>query len=89
MNSIPDLLSAATTLVLFALVISAVMKVFQLASDVRDLKDVLHDIRRNMQQPHAAPMPAALGMPGVSGVPTPEELVRAVHAQSFGDDFPL
>lgn len=85
MSAIPDLLGAGTTLVMFALVVAGVMKLFQLASDVRDMKDVLQDIRRNTQQ-HAAP---SLGAPAASGVPTPEELVRAVHAQSFGDDFPL
>jgi hypothetical protein len=85
MSSIPDFLGAGTTLVMFALVVAAVMKVFQLAADVRDLKDVLKDIRRNMQGPLGLPAAPALG---ASGAPTPEELVRAVHAQTFGDDFP-
>lgn len=87
MNSLPDFLGAGTTLAMFALIVAAVMKLFQLASDVHELKDALQDIRRNTQQ-HVAP---SLGAPalGASGVPTPEELVRAVHAQSFGDDFPL
>jgi hypothetical protein len=86
MSSIPDLLGAATTLVMFGLVVAAVMKLFQLASDVRELKDVLQDIRRNTQGSAGLPAASALG---ISGPPTPEELVRAVHSQSFGDDFPL
>jgi hypothetical protein len=86
MSSIPDILGAGTTLALFALVVAGVMKLFQLASDVRELKGVLQDIRRNTQGSASLPATPALG---ASGVPTPEELVRAVHAQTFGDDFPL
>jgi hypothetical protein len=90
MGSVADLLGVGSTLVMFFLVIAGVMKVFQVASDVRELKEVLQDIRRNTQPAvvpaHAAP---AAAFSGSGGVPTPEELVRAVHAQSFGDDFPL
>jgi len=86
MSAIPDFLGAGTTLAMIALIVVGVMKLFQLASDVRDLKGVLQDIRRNMQGSASLPATPALG---VSGVPTPEELVRAVHAQNFDDDFPL
>lgn len=133
MTSIPDFLSLATSLVALALVVAAVMKVFQLASDIRELKDVLKDIRRNTQGlAHPSvdhpPVPSQLqalgqlpaldhvqavhpetmlsqappdlgitqdpplypGLPTVGRIPTAEELVRAVHAQHFGDDeFPL
>ena len=51
MSSIPDFLGVGTTLVMFALVVAGVMKVFQIAADVRDLKDVTKDIRRNTQSP--------------------------------------
>jgi hypothetical protein len=88
MSSIPDLLGAGTTLAMFALIVAGVMKLFQLASDVRELKGVLQDIRRNTQDPTRLHAPA-LGALGAAGVPTPEELVRAVHAQNFDDDFPL
>jgi hypothetical protein len=86
MSAFPDIMGAATSLVMFALIVASVMKLFQLASDVRELKDVLQDIRRNTAQAMLAPTPEA---GGVSRPPTPEELVRAVHAQTFGDDFPL
>jgi hypothetical protein len=89
MSSIADFLGAGTTLAMFGLIVAAVMKLFQLASDVRELKGVLQDIRRNTQE---SGRQFAAGTPGLTtngGVPTPEELVRAVHAQSFGDDFPL
>jgi len=86
MNAVSDFLGAGTTFVMFALVVAGVMKLFQLATDVREIKGVLTDIRRNTQDSARLPSVAALG---ASGVPTPEELVRAVHAQTFGDDFPL
>jgi hypothetical protein len=86
MSSIPDILGAGTSLVMFGLVIAAVMKLFQVGNEVREMKDVLQEIRRNMQNPTGVPVVQSMGL---SGTPTPEELVRAVHAQSFGDDFPL
>ncbi len=51
MGSVADLLGVGSTLVMFFLVIAGVMKVFQVASDVRELKEVLQDIRRNTQHP--------------------------------------
>ncbi len=77
MSSIPEFMGAVTTLVMFALVVGCAMKLFQLASDVRELKDVLQDIRRNTAP--ARPLSAKPAL-GASGVLTPEELVRAVHA---------
>lgn len=89
MNSLPDFLGAVTTLAMFALIVAAVMKLFQLASDVREMKDSLQDIRRKTLD-SARPFAAPAAVPGApAAIPTPEELVRAVHAQSFGDDFPL
>jgi hypothetical protein len=89
MSSIADFLGAGTTLAMFGLIVAAVMKIFQLASDVRELKDVLQDIRRNTQDSGRQFAAVTPGLTTGGGVPTPEELVRAVHAQSFGDDFPL
>jgi hypothetical protein len=75
------------SLVMFALLIAGTMKVFQMASDMREIKDVLSDIRRNTQRVSA---PAASQAAGPASPMTPEELVRAVHAQKFSDDeFPV
>jgi len=87
MGVISEFVGVLISYLMFGLVVAGVIKIFQLASDVRELKGVLVDIRRNTQEPIRLPVaPAALG---VSGAPTAEELVRAVHAQTFGDDFPL
>ncbi len=112
MGTIQDLLSFATTLVVLALIAAGVMKLFQIATDMQEIKEVLKDIRRGggllsqaavpgipAAQPEpvspslaslASAMPAAPASLPTNRPPTPEELVRAVHAQDFrGDDFPL
>jgi hypothetical protein len=74
-------------IVLFILVAAAVMKVFQMASDMRDVKNALLDIKRNTNDVFVprAPQQAA----PAPGPISPEELVRAVHARSYKEDeFP-
>jgi hypothetical protein len=79
------------SIILFALVATGIMKVFQIATDVREMKDALMDIKRNTQdavalpvaRQHAAPPTASeLQRPAM----TPEELVRAVHSRAYRDD---
>jgi hypothetical protein len=74
------LLSSAMTIILFLSVAAGLMKVFQIASDVKELKDGMQEIKRNTQalgylRPAMPPAPA--------GPLSPEALVRAVHAQSY------
>jgi len=96
------------SIVLFVLVVAAIMKVFQMAGDLRESKEILKDMRRAQQaaSPLVTMVPAPLAQPETSlpslqsalvdSAPpaprpqiTPEELVRAVHAQKFSDDeFP-
>ncbi len=84
MDFLPALLGSATSLVLLLCVGAGLMKLFQIAGDVRELKDVLHDIKRNSQD---------LGSPRVMSAPSdplsPEALVRAVHAESDVDSLTL
>jgi hypothetical protein len=141
MTSIQDFLSLATTLAALGLVAAGIMKLFQIAGDLHEMKEVLKDMRRISQglgspvaaavpvtgvaalsavlpsgippAPSGIPSPAASIQPAPSNIPsaslssepaqpfspaggyagtppTPEELVRAVHAQNFsGDEFPL
>jgi hypothetical protein len=101
MASLQDFLGLATTLVVLGVIVAGVMKIFQMASDMQELKEIAKDIRRNTQNA-SSPIPAASSAyappgyappdyaPPAPGVPTAEELVRAVHAQDFrGDKFPL
>ncbi len=82
MDLLPALLGSATTLILFFCVIAGVIKIFQISTDVRELKDVLQDIRRNTQDLGVA-RPAS----PEAGPLSPEALVRAVHAQSDIDSL--
>lgn len=68
----------ANIMVLF-LVVAAVWKVFQMSTDVRELKGILSDIKRNTE---------SYSPPAARSTLTPEELVRQVHAQTFDDDTP-
>ena len=50
MSAIPDFLSLLTTLVVIGLVGAAVMKVFQIASNIEQMKEILKDISGGMNQ---------------------------------------
>src|SRR5580698_3545367 len=79
---LPALLGSATTLVLFLCIAAGLVKLFQIATDLRELKDVLQDIKLNTQDlgvPHPPSIP--------SGPLSPEQLVRAIHAQSDLDSL--
>ena len=83
MFSPQDFLGGIDNLVMFFLVVAAVWKLFQMATDLHEIKDALLDIKRNTQEmtPPAMPSPA--------GALSPEELVRQVHQQNFADDTPV
>jgi hypothetical protein len=104
MTSFQDFLGLATTLLVLGVIAAGVMKIFQIASDTQELKEILKDIRRSMPgvaQP--APIlasPVSLGIALREGgqadpapqahAPTAEELVRAIHQQDFrGENFPF
>jgi hypothetical protein len=75
------------SLVVFVLLIAGTMKVFQMSTDMREIKDILKDIKRNTQQ---VAMAAPAAAPAMGNQVTAEELVRAVNAQNFsGDEFPV
>jgi hypothetical protein len=78
------------SIVMFLLLGAGVMKVFQMASDIRDMKDAVMDIKRYAVD---APTIAArevtrTASPAVGTdrpLMSPEELVRAVHSGSYKD----
>lgn len=95
---IADFLSLATTLTSFTLIIAAVLKMYQIGGDLRDIKQMMAQNQLAKNGTHADPIPARMpaavtgSAPGEASGATisPEELVRAVHAQSFkGEDFPV
>ena len=95
MTSIQDFLGLATTLVILGLIVAGVMKVFQISTDLQESKEILKDIRRNLEgygpsMSPGLPVPSQVSAPPPTAAPTAEELVRAIHAKDFrGENFPL
>jgi hypothetical protein len=99
MTSFQDFLGLASTLLVLGVIVAGVMKLFQMASDMQELKEILKDIRRSMPGvAHLAPVPASPSSLGIAPreggqpqpdaapqahAPTAEELVRAIHQQDF------
>jgi hypothetical protein len=79
MTSIPDFLGLVTPLVILGLIVAGVMKIFQVASDMQELKELLKDIRRNTQA-------FGQGMPAATQIAS---LGAAVSGAQFtGDGLP-
>jgi hypothetical protein len=60
------------------LLVVGVMKVFQLARELREVKGLLSEIKRNMQVQNVA-----AARPDPQEPISPEDFVRAVHSQSY------
>ena len=60
MNSIQDVLSLATWLVILGLAVACAMKIFQMATDIREAKEVLKDIRKNTANAPRSSLPPAI-----------------------------
>ena len=88
MAFVQALFSVGMTTLVISILAGTALKIFQIATDIREAKELLKDIRRNTDAglaPRQQPVPALSAPPS-----TAEELVRAVHAQKFGDDeFPV
>jgi hypothetical protein len=66
--------SSVVSILAYSLIIFAVYKVFQIAGDVSEMKDLLQDIKRNTQEV-VPPLPVHSQ--------SPESLLRAVSAESY------
>jgi hypothetical protein len=69
---IQTMVSSAVTIVVYGLIVAGVYKIFQVAADLSEIKDLLRDIKRNTQDTL---------VPGVRQ--SPEDLLRAVGAESY------
>jgi hypothetical protein len=75
MGPLQLILSGVGSLIVYGLVIAVVYKLFQIATDLSEIKDTLQDIRRNtLDTP-----PASWNSPKQS---SPESLMRALAAPS-------
>jgi hypothetical protein len=77
-------LGEAFSVLAFLIIASGVYKLFQISGDLRETKELLRDLKRNM-----LPLPAPHETHSTSGQMTPEQLVRAVHAGTYDDSIPL
>jgi hypothetical protein len=76
MGPVQVIFSAFGSLVVYGLVIAAVYKLFQIATDLSEIKDTLQEIRRNTQYTPPA------GWTSASKQSSPESLMRALAAPS-------
>jgi hypothetical protein len=78
------IMTGGMTLFFYALVIAAVWKLFQVASDLGEIKTLLSDIRRNTTTSTLAPAQAAPppALPGPISLESAEALLREVAAES-------
>jgi hypothetical protein len=76
------IMTGGMTVFFYALVVAAVWKLFQVASDLAEIKTLLSDIRRNTTNSSSAPVAAPLAMPGPISLESAEALLREVGAES-------
>jgi len=69
-----NLLSGFVSMLGYILVVFSAYKVFTMASEIKEMKDILRDIRRNQELTPIASVPSSA-----------ESLVRAVNAASYSD----
>jgi hypothetical protein len=74
-DSLQFVISGVFTIIGYGMVLFAVYKIFQISTEVTEIKSLLQDIKRNTS---SAP-------PVGSFAHSPESLVRAVHAASYSD----
>ena len=69
-----NILSGLITMIGYILVVFSAYKVFTMASEITEMKDILRDIRRNLEM-----------APVAGSANSPESLVRAVNAASYSE----
>jgi hypothetical protein len=77
MGPLQLIVSGVGSLVVYGLLLAAVYKLFQIATDLTEIKDTLQDIRRNTQD--AAPP----GFTPAAKESSPETLMRALGSKSY------
>jgi len=81
------LMSGVMTIFFYALVIAAVWKIFQMASELGEIKTILSDIRRNTGAPAVKPADAAPQiapppvLPGPMSLESAEALLREIGSE--------
>jgi hypothetical protein len=74
---IQTVVSSGVTIVVYAVILAGVYKLFQIATDVNEMKDLLRDIKRNTQE-IPSPHPE-----GTHVSRSPEDVLRTLSAESY------
>lgn len=74
---LPNLMSGAASILALCIFAAAVMKVFQMAATLNDIRDAVQDLRRQQEAAAAGPVPLPAAHAGQSG----EEMLRALDAE--------
>lgn len=74
-SSLQFIISGVFTIIGYGMFLFAVYKVFQINTEVTEIKSLLQEIKRN-----TSTVPSA-----VSTIHSPESLVRAIHSASYSD----
>jgi hypothetical protein len=87
MGPVPAILNGVITIFFDAIILAAVWKLFQVATDLGEIKILLTDIRRNTVNPAVKPVEAAAPAPsapfaGPISLESAEALLREVAAES-------
>lgn len=79
MAGFQTIIGTLTALVVYGLIVAGVLKIFQMHTELREVKELLRDIRTNTQ---LAPATSAR-------VPyqSPEDLIRAIHREGAADQL--
>jgi len=73
-----SIITGGLTVIVYTLIVIAVYRVFQIGTDVGEMKQLLKDIRRN-----TAPADSQGALTTVTRPDSAEALVRAIHAASY------
>jgi hypothetical protein len=73
-----SIITGGLTVIVYALVLVSIYRVFQLGTEIGEIKELLKDIKNN-----TAPATSPTGLTAVSHPESAEALVRAVHASLY------
>lgn len=73
------------SLVAFGCLIAGVMKCFQIANELGEIKQVLKEIRQNTETVTANPQPGIQAISPVTQAQSPQPLLRALDAESYAE----
>ena len=78
MGPVQVAVSGLVTLLVYSLLLFSAFKIFQIATELGEIKELLKDIKRNTEDNSVT---------GLSAARSPESLIRAVAAASYPPDL--